>query len=244
MAGHSKFKNIQHRKGAQDKKRAREFTRLVREILAAARQGSDDPSQNPRLRTAIQNARAANMPQDNISRALKRSSQDDENYEAIRYEGFGAGGAALIVETLTSNRNRTAANVRAAFAKHGGRLAENNAVAFLFTQLGMIAYPLIASDEERALDLALEAGADDCREEEGRRLFLCPPDAMHEVAAKLEQALGAAEKIERIWQAGEMQELNPDQTEQCEKLLAQLEEDEDVQKIWTNVVLPEAEEGT
>src|SRR5690606_29477413 len=163
MAGHSQFKNIMYRKGAQDKKRARLFTRLAREIMAAARAGLPDPDANPRLRTAIAAARAANMPKDNITRAIKKATggEEEANFVEVRYEGYGPGGIAIIVEALTDNRNRTASSIRTAFNKHGGSLGETNSVSFMFQRVGSISYPPDAASADDMFEAALDAGATD-----------------------------------------------------------------------------------
>ena len=162
MAGHSKFKNIQHRKGAQDKKRAKIFSRLAKEITVAAKMGMPDPDSNPRLRTAILAARAQNMPKDNIERAIKKSADaDGENYDEVRYEGFGPGGIGVIVETLTDNRNRTASDVRSTFSKSGGNMGETGSVSFMFDRVGSIEYGPEAADAETVFEVAIEAGAED-----------------------------------------------------------------------------------
>ena len=183
MAGHSQFKNIMYRKGAQDKKRAKLFAKLAKEITVAAKMGLPDPEYNPRLRAAIQAARAENMPKDNIERAVKKSTdQGGENYEEVRYEGFGAGGIGVIVETLTDNRNRTAGEVRAIFTKNGGNLGETGAVSFMFDRLGLIEYPADAATADEMLEAAIEAGADDCQSGEDAHELYTAADALHEVA--------------------------------------------------------------
>ncbi len=241
MAGHSKFKNIQFRKGAQDKKRAREFSRLVRELVTAARSGAPDPAQNPRLRTAMQNARAANMPKDNIERAINRAGQsDDVNYEEVRYEGFCPGGAGVIINTLTDNRNRTASHIRSAFAKHGGRLGESNTVAFLFEQTGEITVPANNVSHDQAFALALEYNASDCRSEKDAHIFVCPPASLHKLAEKLDAALEATASAHLVWRAKEPVELSREQTESAQSILAALEDIDDVQNVWTNAALPDA----
>src|SRR5690242_16072469 len=185
MAGHSQFKNIMYRKGAQDKKRAKIFTKLIRELTTAARSGLPDPAANPRLRAAIIAARAANMPKDTVDRAVKRGAggADGENYEEIRYEGYGPGGVAVIVEGLTDNRNRTASDVRAAFTKAGGNLGETNSVSFMFDRVGEIVYPASAGDAEKVLEAAIEAGADDVQSDEEGHTILCAFGNIGEVSS-------------------------------------------------------------
>ena len=188
MAGHSQFKNIMHRKGAQDAKRAKIFAKLIREVAVAAKLGGPDPDANPRLRSAVAACRQANMPKDNIDRAVKKASggDDGENYEEIRYEGYGPGGVAVIVEALTDNRNRTASDVRAAFSKHGGTLAETGAVSFMFDRVGMIHYPAGAGDSDAMFEAALEAGAEDVESgDEGHDIY-CLPDDFNTVREALE----------------------------------------------------------
>ncbi len=234
MAGHSKFKNIQHRKGAQDKKRALHFSKLAREITAAARTGKPDPDSNPRLRAAIQTARAANMPKDNIERArAKGRDPGGGNYEPVRYEGFGPEGIGVIVETLTDNRNRTSASLRSIFSRHGGSLGESNAVAFLFEQIGEIVYPDRQMDSDAALEAALEAGAQDCLTGDRTHAFLCPPAAVHETAGRLESALGAPPSSIRLaWRPREAAPCSEDARAQLGKILAELEENDDVQHVY------------
>src|SRR5690349_11537119 len=192
MAGHSQFKNIMHRKGAQDKKRAKVFTKLIRELQTAARQGLPDPDANPRLRAAIIAARGANMPKDTVERAIKRGAggEGGENFEEVRYEGYGPGGVAIIVEALTDNRNRTASDVRAAFAKAGGNLGETNSVSFIFDHIGEIAYPAAAGSGDAMFEAALEAGADNVESGEEGHLVTTAPDDLNAVRDALEAKFG------------------------------------------------------
>ena len=200
MAGHSKFKNIMYRKGAQDKKRSAMFSKLSREITVAAKSGLPDPDANPRLRAAVTAARAQSMPKDNIQRAIdKASGGDADNYEEIRYEGFGPGGVSLVVEALTDNRNRTATNVRTAFAKNGGNLGASGAVSHGFERLGLIEYPGSVGDEEKVLEAAIEAGADDVESDEGGHSVWTSIENLHEVARELEKVLGEAEGVKLAW---------------------------------------------
>ena len=235
MAGHSQFKNIMHRKGRQDAKRARTFTRLVREVQVAARAGLPDPSANPRLRSALQAARAANVPKDNIDRAIRRGSgAEGEHYEEVRYEGYGPGGAALIVETLTDNRNRTAADVRAAFAKLGGALGETGSVAFQFDRIGEIRYPADAADPDAMLEAAIEAGAEDCRSSADGHEIVCAPDDLATVRDALEERLGAPEVARLGWRPQVAVPVGPDHAETLFKLLEILDELDDVQSVSAN----------
>jgi YebC/PmpR family DNA-binding regulatory protein len=235
MAGHSQFKNIMHRKGRQDAKRARTFTRLVREVQVAARAGLPDPAANPRLRSALQAARAANVPKDNIERALRRGSGDEgESYEEVRYEGYGPGGVALIVETLTDNRNRTAADVRAAFAKLGGTLGETGSVAFQFDRVGEIRYPAEAADPDAMLEAAIEAGAEDCRSSDDGHEIVCVPDDLAAVRDALERRLGPPESARLGWRPQVAVPVGPDHAQTLFKLLETLDELDDVQSVTAN----------
>src|SRR5688572_2868817 len=200
MAGHSKFKNIMHRKGAQDKKRSAMFSKLSREITVAAKMGTPDPDMNPRLRLAVNNAKALSMPKDNIQRAIdKAAAAGGEDYEEVRYEGYGPGGVALIVEALTDNRNRTATNVRTAFAKNGGNLGASGAVSHGFERKGMIEYPARAGDEDAVLEAAIEAGADDVQSGDDGHTIWTDMEALHEVAGALEKVLGEPESVKLAW---------------------------------------------
>ena len=235
MAGHSKFKNIMHRKGAQDKKRSALFSKLSREITVAAKSGLPDPDMNARLRSAVIAARAQSMPNDNIKRAIdKASGSDTENYEEIRYEGFGPGGVALIVETLTDNRNRTATNVRLAFSKNGGNLGAPGSVSHSFDRLGLISYPAAAGDAEAVFEAALEAGADDVESgEEGHSIWTAT-DGLHEVAKALEASLGAPEGIKLAWRPQTQAPVDEGEATTLIRLIDALEEDDDVQTVWGN----------
>jgi YebC/PmpR family DNA-binding regulatory protein len=235
MAGHSQFKNIMYRKGAQDKKRAKLFAKLAKEITVAAKQGLPDPEYNPRLRAAIQAARAENMPKDNIERAIKKSSdQGGENYEEVRYEGFGPGGIGVIVETLTDNRNRTASVVRSIFTKNGGNLGETGSVSFMFSRLGRIEYAPEAGSAEAMLDAAIEAGADDCQSgADGHELF-CAPEALHEVARALEAKFGEPRSANMIWKPQNLIAVDDEKAETLIKMLEALDDDDDVQQVYAN----------
>jgi YebC/PmpR family DNA-binding regulatory protein len=238
MAGHSQFKNIMHRKGRQDAKRARMFTRLVREVQVAARSGLPDPAANPRLRSALQAARGANVPKDNIERAIKRGTGGEgEAFEEVRYEGYGPGGVAVIVETLTDNRNRTAAEVRSAFSKLGGSLGETGSVSFQFDRVGEIRY---AADADAMLEAASEAGAEDCQSsEEGHEIY-CAPDDLNAVREALEERLGPPEEARLGWRPQVAVPVDADQAETLFKLLDTLDDNDDVQRVVSNVEFDDA----
>ena len=239
MAGHSKFKNIQFRKSAQDKKRSGLFGKLAREITAAARAAAD-PDHNPRLRSAIANARACNMPNDNIERAIKRSRDDDAaNYETIRYEGFAPGGVGVIVETLTNNRNRTAGEIRAIFGKGGGSMGERGSVSFLFEHVGAISYPASAGESDEMLDAAIEAGASDYEIEDEGYAFFCAPESLHDVAAALETRFGTAEATRLAWRAGTSIAVGEEDAASVLRLLDNLEDNDDVQQVYANFDISE-----
>jgi YebC/PmpR family DNA-binding regulatory protein len=242
MAGHSKFKNIMHRKGAQDKKRSAMFSKLSREITVAAKMGLPDPDANARLRAAIIAARAQSMPKDNIQRSIdKASGSDAENYEEIRYEGFGPAGVALIVEALTDNRNRTATNVRTIFSKNGGNLGASGSVSHGFERLGLIEYGASAGDADKVLEAAIEAGAEDVvSDDEGHEIWTSV-DSLHEVAKSLEGALGEAESVKLGWKPGLEVEVRGDDAATLMKLIDALEEDDDVQTVWGNYTVPDEE---
>ncbi|PZU11754.1 YebC/PmpR family DNA-binding transcriptional regulator [Sphingomonas sp.] len=240
MAGHSKFKNIMHRKGAQDKKRAVLFSKLSREITVAARAGLPDINMNARLRSAVIAARKDGMPKDNIERAInKAAGGEGENYEEIRYEGFGPGGVALIVETLTDNRNRTATNVRLAFSKNGGNLGAPNAVSHGFDRLGLINYPVSAGDAEKVFEAALEAGADDVESNDDGHSIWTSTDALHEVAKAIEPVLGEPEGIKLAWRPQTQVTVDEDAAGTLMKLIDALEDDDDVQTVWGNYDVPD-----
>ncbi|MXO69840.1 YebC/PmpR family DNA-binding transcriptional regulator [Altererythrobacter marinus] len=241
MAGHSKFKNIMHRKGAQDKKRSNLFSKLSREITVAARLGAPDPDMNPRLRLAVNNAKAQSMPKDNIQRAIdKASGGDDENYEEVRYEGYGPGGVALIVEALTDNRNRTATAVRTAFSKNGGNLGTEGSVAHGFERKGLIEYPADVGDEEKVLEAAIEAGADDVESDENGHTIWTEMEALHEVAGALEKTLGEAENVKLAWKPNITVEMDEGSAGTLLKLVDALDDDDDVQTVWGNYEISDA----
>ena len=238
MAGHSKFKNIMHRKGAQDKKRAGLFAKLAREITVATKLGGEDMSANPRLRTAISAARAENMPKDNINRAVTKGAGNDPDsiYDEIRYEGYGAAGIAMIVEVLTNNRNRTASEIRAAFSKYGGNLGETGSVTFMFDQFGEIIYPSDAASEEEMFEAALDAGADNIiyTPDDGHQIY-CAPAQLQIVSTALEAKFGEAKSMKLVWLP--KSPLEVDNSEDAKKILKLsdiLDDNDDVQNIYAN----------
>ena len=235
MAGHSKFKNIMHRKGAQDKKRAGLFSKLSREITVAAKLGMPDPDFNPRLRAAVNAAKAQSVPKDNIQRAIDKASKGDgDNYEEVRYEGYGPGGVSLIVEALTDNRNRTATNVRTAFAKNGGNLGASGAVSHGFDRLGLIEYSAKAGDEDKVLEAAIEAGADDVESDEEGHAIWTSLETLHPVARELEKTLGEAEAVKLAWKPGIKVDVGEGDATTLFKLIDVLDDDDDVQTVWGN----------
>ena len=242
MAGHSKFKNIMYRKGAQDKKRSAMFSKLAREITVAAKMGLPDPNANPRLRAAVLAARAQSMPKDNIQRAIdKASGGEAENYEEVRYEGFGPAGVALIVEALTDNRNRTATNMRTIFSKNGGNLGASGSVSHGFERMGLIEYGPAAGDSDKVLEAAIEAGADDVEsDEEGHRIWTSADD-LHGVAKALEPMLGEADSAKLAWKPQTEVEVRGEQAQQLARLMESLDEDDDVQTVWGNERIPDEE---
>jgi YebC/PmpR family DNA-binding regulatory protein len=240
MAGHSKFKNIMHRKGAQDKKRSALFSKLSREITVAAKMGLPDPDANARLRAAVIAARAQSMPKDNIQRAIdKAAGADGENYEEIRYEGYGPGGTAIIVEALTDNRNRTATNIRTAFSKNGGNLGTAGSVSHGFERLGLIEYGAGAGNADAVFEAALEAGADDVESGDDGHEIWTAVDSLHEVAKALEAALGEPEGVKLAWKPNLTVEVGEEDAGKLFKMIDTLEEDDDVQTVWGNYDVPE-----
>ncbi len=235
MAGHSQFKNIMHRKGRQDAVRSKMFSKLAREITVAAKMGTPDPDMNPRLRLAVQNAKAQSMPKDNIQRAInKASGGDSENYEEVRYEGYGPGGVALIVEALTDNRNRTASNVRAAFTKAGGAMGETGSVAFMFDRVGEIVYPAEAATADAAMEAAIEAGAEDVQSDENGHVITCTFEDIGDVTTALEASLGEAESVKAVWRPQTSTPVDEERAESILKLIAVLDDDDDVQNVYAN----------
>ncbi len=236
MAGHSQFKNIMHRKGAQDKKRAKVFTKIIRELTTAAKSGSADPDANPRLRAAVMAAKEANMPRDTIERAIKRGTSggaDAETYEQVRYEGYGPSGVAVIVEALTDNRNRTASEVRAAFTKAGGNLGESNSVSFLFDRVGQIGFPA-AVDLDALFEAAVDAGADDVETQGDGRIVTCAADSLNAVRDALERRFGPANSARIVWRPKSNTPIGRDDAEALFKLLEILEDNDDVQNVFAN----------
>jgi YebC/PmpR family DNA-binding regulatory protein len=235
MAGHSQFKNIMHKKGAADARRSKVFSKLAREITVAAKLGTPDPDMNPRLRLAIQNARAENMPKDNIERAIKKAlGGDADSYEAVRYEGYGPGGVALIVEALTDNRNRTAGAVRSYLTKHGGALGETGSVGFMFDRVGQIVYRPEAGSADKVLEAAIEAGADDVESGDDGHVITCAFTDLGDVAKALEATLGEAETVKAVWKPQTVTSLDEDKAAQMMRLIGALEDDDDVQDVYSN----------
>jgi YebC/PmpR family DNA-binding regulatory protein len=242
VAGHSKYKNIMHRKGAQDKKRSAMFSKLSREITVAAKMGLPDPDMNPRLRAAVLAAKAQSVPKDNIQRSIDKASKGDaENYEEIRYEGFGPGGVALIVEALTDNRNRTATNMRTIFSKNGGNLGASGSVSHGFERKGLIEYGAAAGDADKVFEAAIEAGADDVESDEDGHRIWTEIDSLHEVAKGLEPLIGEADSAKLAWKPGLEVEVRGDDAASLMKLLDALDEDDDVQTVWGNETIPDEE---
>jgi len=236
MAGHSQFKNIMHRRGAQDKKRAKVFTKLIRELTTAARGGLPDPTSNPRLRAAIAAAKQANMPKDTVERAIKRGAGGDEGdrYEEVRYEGYGPGGVAVIVEALTDNRNRTASDVRAAFTKSGGNLGESNSVSFMFDRLGEVGYPADAASADAMFEAALEAGADNVESGEEGHSVTCAADDLNAVRDALEAKFGVPQSARLVWRPKSSAPVDAETAGTLFRLLETLEDNDDVQSVYAN----------
>ncbi|PPQ31017.1 YebC/PmpR family DNA-binding transcriptional regulator [Rhodopila globiformis] len=242
MAGHSQFKNIMHRKGAQDARRARQFARLIREITVAARHGLPDPASNPRLRAAVTAARQANMPKDTVDRAIKKATGAGagDDYAEVRYEGYGPAGVAVIVEALTDNRNRTASDVRSAFSKHGGALGETNSVSFMFNRLGVIRYPAAVATADAMLEAAIEAGAENAESDDETHEVTCPIEDFFTVRDALEARFGAPESAKLEWRPTTLVTLDEDRAAGLLKLLDALDENDDVQNVYANFDIPEA----
>ena len=235
MAGHSKWANIQHRKGRQDAARSKLFSKLSKEITVAAKMGDPDPEKNPRLRLAVKEAKSVSVPKDVIERAIKKSqSGDAENYDEIRYEGYGPGGVAVIVEAMTDNRNRTASNVRSTFTKNGGNLGETGSVGFMFDRMGQILYPASVGDEDAVMEAAIEAGAEDVESSEDGHVIWCAFEDLAEVSAALEEALGDSESTKLVWKPQTTTELDLDGMRKLMKLIDALEDDDDVQSVTAN----------
>ena len=240
MAGHSQFKNIMHRKGRVDAVRSKVFSKLAREITVAAKMGMPDPNFNPRLRAAILAARAENMPKDNIERAIKKSQGGDaENYDEIRYEGYGPGGAAVIVEAMTDNRNRTASDIRSVFTKAGGNLAETGAVAFMFDHVGVVEFDAKAGDADTMLEAAIEAGAEDVESDENGHVVYCEQSALGEVTKALEARFGEPRKSALVWKPQNAVAVDDEAGEKLIRLVESLEDHDDVQNVYGNFELSE-----
>ena len=241
MAGHSQFKNIMHRKGRQDAAKSKLFGKLAREITVSARMGLSDPAMNPRLRAAIIAARAENMPKDNIERAIKKATGSDaESYDEIRYEGYGPGGVAVIVEVLTDNRNRTAGEVRATFTKSGGHLAETGAVSFMFDRVGVVEYDARVASGDAMLEAAIEAGAEDVVSNEGGHEIYTTQESLREVGKALEAKFGEPRKAALVWKPQNIVAVNDEQGEKLFKLIETLNEHDDVQNVYANFEVSDA----
>jgi YebC/PmpR family DNA-binding regulatory protein len=241
MAGHSQFKNIMHRKGRQDAMRSKLFGKLAREITVSAKMGLPDPGMNPRLRAAIIAARAENMPKDNIERAIKKAlGGDAEIYDEIRYEGYGPGGVAVIVEVLTDNRNRTASDVRSSFTKSGGNLAETGAVSFMFDRVGVIEYEAGVASADAMLEAAIEAGADDVASGAGGHEIYASQDAFRDVAKAIEAKFGEPRKSALVWKPQNTVSVDDEQGEKLLRLIETLEDHDDVQHVYANFEVSDA----
>jgi len=235
MAGHSKWANIQHRKGRQDKLRSKLFSKLAKEITVAAKMGDPDPDNNPRLRMVIKEAKSQSLPKDVIDRAIKKSQAGEgDDYEEIRYEGYGPGGVAVIVEAMTDNRNRTASTVRSTFTKHGGNLGETGSVSFMFERKGEIVYGADAGDEDTVMEAAIEAGAENVESGEEGHVITCADTDLNEVSTALEAALGESETAKLIWAPSTTTELDLEGAQKLMKLIDTLEDDDDVQRVTAN----------
>jgi YebC/PmpR family DNA-binding regulatory protein len=242
MAGHSQFKNIMHRKGAQDAKRARAFAKLIREITVSARAGLPDPASNPRLRAAIAAALKANMTRDAVERAIKKAAGagQGEDYFEVRYEGYGPSGVAVIVEALTDNRNRTASDVRSAFTKHGGALGETNSVSFMFSRLGVVRYPAPVAGEDEMLEAAIEAGADNVESGPDGHEVTTSIEGFFAVRDALEARFGVPELAKLDWRPATTVMLDEERAAAVMKLLDVLEDNDDVQNVYANFDISEA----
>lgn len=235
MAGHSKWANIQHRKGRQDKLRSKLFSKFSKEITVAAKMGDPDPEKNPRLRLAVKEAKSQSMPKDNIDRAIKKAmGGEGEDYEEIRYEGYGPNGVAIIVETMTDNRNRTASTVRSTFTKNGGNLGETGSVGFMFDRKGEVTYPAEAGDADTVMMAAIEAGAEDCESSEDGHVIICADTDLHEVSTALEAELGESDSAKLIWKPNITTEMDLEGMTKLMKLIDALEDDDDVQRVTAN----------
>ena len=242
MAGHSQFKNIMHRKGAQDVRRARQFAKVIREITVATRAGLPEPGSNPRLRAAIQAAQRVNMPKDTVDRAVKKASgaAQGDDYVEVRYEGYGPAGVAIIVEGLTDNRNRTASDLRTAFNKYGGALGETNSVSFMFARVGVVRYPESAASVDAMLEAAIDAGADDAIHEADGHEVIAAPDALLAVRDALEARFGPAETARLEWRPNTLVTLDEAQAAGVLRLIDVLDDNDDVQAVFANFDIPDA----
>ena len=241
MAGHSQFKNIMHKKGKADAQRSKLFSKLAREITVAAKLGLPDPDMNPRLRAAVLAARAENMPKDNIQRAINKAQGGDaESYDEIRYEGYGPGGAALIVEAMTDNRNRTTSDIRAAFTKSGGNLAETGAVAFMFNRIGVVEFDAKVADADAMLEAAIDAGADDVVSDEDGHAVYCDQGSLAEVSKALEARFGEPRKSALVWRAQNTVNVDDEAAEKLIRLMETLEDHDDVQNVFVNFEVSDA----
>jgi YebC/PmpR family DNA-binding regulatory protein len=235
MAGHSKWANIQHRKGRQDAVRAKLFSKFSKEITVAAKLGDPDPDKNPRLRLAIKEAKSQSMPKDNIERAIKKATGGEgDDYEEIRYEGYGPNGVAVIVEAMTDNRNRTASNVRSTFTKNGGNLGETGSVGFMFERKGEITYPASVGDVDAVMEAAIEAGAEDVESSDEEHVIWCADTDLAEVSSALEATLGESDSTKLVWKPTTTTEMDLENMQKLMKLVDALEDDDDVQRVTTN----------
>ncbi|MGV6888267.1 YebC/PmpR family DNA-binding transcriptional regulator [Rhodophyticola sp. SM2404] len=235
MAGHSKWANIQHRKGRQDKLRAKLFSKLSKEITVAAKMGDPDPENNPRLRMAVKEAKSNSVPKDVIDRAIKKSiAGEGENYEEIRYEGYGPNGVAVIVEAMTDNRNRTASSVRSTFSKNGGNLGETGSVSFMFDRKGQVSYPADAGDADTVMMAAIEAGAEDAESSDDGHIIWCADTDLSDVSTALEAELGDSDSAKLVWRPQTTTELGLEDAQKLLKLIDALEDDDDVQSVTAN----------
>lgn len=235
MAGHSKWANIQHRKGRQDAARSKLFSKLAKEITVAAKMGDPDPDKNPRLRLAVKEAKSQSVPKDVIERAIKKAvGGDAENYDEIRYEGYGPNGVAVIVEAMTDNKNRTASNVRSTFSKNGGNLGETGSVGFMFDRKGEVSYPASVGDADTVMMAAIEAGAEDVESSEDGHIIYCADTDLNDVSNALEAELGESESTKLVWKPSTTTELDLEGMQKLMKLVDALEDDDDVQRVTTN----------
>lgn len=237
MAGHSKWANIMYRKGAQDARRAKRFTKLIREVYVAAREGTPDPDHNPRLRTAVAAAKSQSVPKDNIERAIKKAAGGDsgqERFDTLSYEGFGPGGVAVIVDAITDNRNRTAATIRSIFSRHGGTLGESGSVAYLFRRVGVIRFPADAASGDDMFEAALEIGADECESEADGHEVICAPESLSEASEAMSGRFGTPERVEIAWRAQTTVPIDEDKAEAVFRLLEALDDSDDVQQVSAN----------